>query len=542
MCVLAFFSPRVFADAINSEWLFACWCCTLVIYAHLIANADAIRNAFRIQVDNLEIATHIRIRELFEEEVLVSNVPSVVVAFRRLKTYFASDKKGTFLTVPVQTSEAGTRFIEFRCCRYVIQDGEWRSASPSLEGRSLGELRKTQKSGLAAQKHRSVLEMTGPNTIPFEVDPLDVALRKEFFNYFYLYQFQIYVVWYWFSYLFTAMVMSSIVLAAGLSNIAITRANQKKIKSMTEYQTQVKVLRDGIWSSVDSVDLVPGDVIALQENWNLPCDAVLLSGSAICDESGLTGESMPVRKTAPTADIGTEVYSSHDHARHTLFAGTTLLQIGAVEGSSGAVAVVTATGIHTGKGDLVAQILFPASMTFKYDEELPVSVICLFLYAFVVFILAIIFLNSNGSEKSFVTSWACETSLSPHCSPCRADPVLVLALLSRISHPACVLALSLLADLSARRDIHHKSNSQPPASRRPHRRTSDGFDEAARAGHLLRQSEANRCVMSSLSVEYLCLREVSPAVPLTSLTDVTASPVQPSAAKFESPASTRPEH
>ena len=32
---------------------------------------------------------------------------------------------------------------------------------------------------------------------------------------------------------------------------------------------------------VDSTDLVPGDVIVIPEAINLPCDLVLLSGSAI---------------------------------------------------------------------------------------------------------------------------------------------------------------------------------------------------------------------------------------------------------------------
>ena len=50
-----------------------------------------------------------------------------------------------------------------------------------------------------------------------------------------------------------------------------------------------------------------GDCIQLdgQTNWTLPCDAVVIKGTAICDESGLTGESMPVRKSAlPNSDAG----------------------------------------------------------------------------------------------------------------------------------------------------------------------------------------------------------------------------------------------
>jgi cation-transporting ATPase 13A3/4/5 len=42
--------------------------------------------------------------------------------------------------------------------------------------------------------------------------------------------------------------------------------------------------------------LVPGDVIEIPENCNMPCDLVLISGTCIVNESMLTGESIPVIK------------------------------------------------------------------------------------------------------------------------------------------------------------------------------------------------------------------------------------------------------
>ena len=45
-----------------------------------------------------------------------------------------------------------------------------------------------------------------------------------------------------------------------------------------------------------SDQLVPGDVIKVPEGIVLPCDLVLLTGSAIVNESILTGESIPVMK------------------------------------------------------------------------------------------------------------------------------------------------------------------------------------------------------------------------------------------------------
>lgn len=48
--------------------------------------------------------------------------------------------------------------------------------------------------------------------------------------------------------------------------------------------------------SISSDQLVPGDVIVVPDNTIMPCDAVLLSGQCIVNESMLTGESVPVIK------------------------------------------------------------------------------------------------------------------------------------------------------------------------------------------------------------------------------------------------------
>lgn len=91
---------------------------------------------------------------------------------------------------------------------------------------------------------------------------------------------------------------------------------------------------------MSSEDLVPGDCLILpQDGLQMPCDAALLAGECLVDESMLTGESVPVLKTPLPA--GEEKYSAETWRRHTLFCGTRIIQA-----KGGAVAVVTSTGEH----------------------------------------------------------------------------------------------------------------------------------------------------------------------------------------------------
>jgi H+-transporting ATPase len=52
--------------------------------------------------------------------------------------------------------------------------------------------------------------------------------------------------------------------------------------------------RDGKWSNMDAALLVPGDLILLASGSAVPADCLVNHGTIDVDQSGLTGESMPV--------------------------------------------------------------------------------------------------------------------------------------------------------------------------------------------------------------------------------------------------------
>jgi cation-transporting ATPase 13A3/4/5 len=82
-----------------------------------------------------------------------------------------------------------------------------------------------------------------------------------------------------------------------------------------------------------SEDLVPGDVIIIRGSTTMQCDAVLLNGNVIVNESMLTGESIPVTKVQIPYYQSSSDHSSlnqpfdvREHNRFILFSGTAVIQ------------------------------------------------------------------------------------------------------------------------------------------------------------------------------------------------------------------------
>jgi P-type Ca2+ transporter type 2C len=60
--------------------------------------------------------------------------------------------------------------------------------------------------------------------------------------------------------------------------------------------TTAKVIRDGIIKKIDSANIVPGDVIILEEGDKIPADAEIMDSKIWCNVAIITGESEPVEK------------------------------------------------------------------------------------------------------------------------------------------------------------------------------------------------------------------------------------------------------
>jgi Ca2+-transporting ATPase len=123
----------------------------------------------------------------------------------------------------------------------------------------------------------------------------------------------------------------------------ILRALQKKNKHL------VDVLRDSETVQIDTEEIVPGDIIVLDEGEKIPADCRLIETSSLrVDESQLTGESLPIDKQTDAIAMNKEIYER-----------TNMVYQGSFVVGGQAKALVVATGNNTEFGKLAALSVAP---------------------------------------------------------------------------------------------------------------------------------------------------------------------------------------
>jgi len=108
----------------------------------------------------------------------------------------------------------------------------------------------------------------------------------------------------------------------------------------------ITVLRGGKEEEVPSKELVPGDVLLLESGDRIPADARLVENHSLrCDESPLTGESVPVGKDIHPLPENVRVSDQ----KNMIFAGTSVT-------FGRGMAVITSTGMRTEFGKIAEEI------------------------------------------------------------------------------------------------------------------------------------------------------------------------------------------
>jgi len=185
---------------------------------------------------------------------------------------------------------------------------------------------------------------------------------------------------------------------------------QNTLLALKKYTgTKITVIRGDEEIIIADTELVPGDIIILQEGERIPADArIILSNNLKIDESTLSGESVPVNKTS---EIIEREYLPIAEQKNIVFKGTHIL-IGSGK------AIVVATGINTIIGKIAKEVA-------TIDTEVPLKKEIYYLSRTI--IISVVFLNvilfisglylGHSAKEMFTTLVALSVSIIPEGLP-----------------------------------------------------------------------------------------------------------------------------
>ncbi len=187
---------------------------------------------------------------------------------------------------------------------------------------------------------------------------------------------------------------------------AVNRA--ESLKKLIQLWAVVR--RGGISQRIDSEDLVPGDIVLMEPGLRVPADLRLIEAKELgADESLLTGESMPVPKSA---ELIFAADAPAAECRNMLYAGSTVVR------GRGA-GVVCETGGHTQIGRIATEMLradtSPPPLVVRMEQF--ARVVAWVMMVIIVVIAGIELLRGTGLAEVFLVAVALAVAAIPEGLP-----------------------------------------------------------------------------------------------------------------------------
>ncbi len=185
---------------------------------------------------------------------------------------------------------------------------------------------------------------------------------------------------------------------------------------------KARVCREGEWQAIVASELVPGDIIQLEDGVQVPADARLLECTSLrTQESAFTGEPISIAKSIEP--IGRKVLPLGDQ-RNMVFMGTIVTY-------GRAIAVITATGMHTELGQIASSIQSVKQTQTPLQRRLDqlgrkLAVMALLLVA-IIFVFGLV--RGENIQSMFLTAVSLAVAIIPEGLP--AIVTIALALGSR---------------------------------------------------------------------------------------------------------------
>jgi H+-transporting ATPase len=202
-----------------------------------------------------------------------------------------------------------------------------------------------KSNGLTSEEARSQLEKSGPNAMPdTALHPLRSALAKFWAPVPWMLEAAIILELVLGKYVESSIILGLLSFNAVLGFLQEGRAQATLAALKSRLALNASVKRDNAWKTIPATELVVGDVIKLSLGAVVAADVDLIDGSVLLDQSMLTGESVPIE-----AGSGFKTYA------------------GALVRRGEAIALVTATGVHT-KFGRTAELVRTAHVTSSQQK------------------------------------------------------------------------------------------------------------------------------------------------------------------------------
>ena len=215
------------------------------------------------------------------------------------------------------------------------------------------------------------------------------------------------------------VIFAIIMLNAGLGFFQEYKANKaiEELRKMTV--RKAKVLRDNKIIEINSEDLVPGDILILQEGDKIMADArVIVSNGLKVDEAALTGESASEEKVDRKLENETPLVDRVNM----VYQGT-----GVVAGSGRAIVVNTAMNTELGQISELVQEIKPEKNPFKDKLDIFARKIGIVILVLSALIVGIMVLEGVEILQSFLVAVSLAVSAIPEGLPAVISLTLALA-------------------------------------------------------------------------------------------------------------------
>ena len=203
-----------------------------------------------------------------------------------------------------------------------------------------------------------------------------------------------------------------------------------------------RVIRNGEEKIIDAAELVPGDIIKLEAGDFVPADAYLLKSTSLkCEESALTGESVPAEKDA-NAEIKEDAPLG-DRA-NMVFSGCSVTY-------GTATAIVTAIGMETEMGKIANLLDAESETTTPLQQKLAqlgkyLGIVAILACA-IIFIVGI--LNDIPVMEIFMTAVSLAVSAIPEGLPAIVTIVLSIGVQRMVKKNALIRRLPAVETLGS---------------------------------------------------------------------------------------------